>query len=59
MLNRFCSFLGEAYRGTEQPALPLLLHQRAVGPAHAPSGIQEQSVAHAGNANTHMSTVTQ
>lgn len=41
MLNESCWFLGEAYRGTEQPSLPLFLYQRVVGPAHAPSGAQE------------------
>lgn len=39
--NRSCLLPGETYRGTEQPSLPLRLHQRVVGPAHVPSGTQE------------------
>lgn len=43
--------VGEAYRGPEQLSPPVLLHQRAVGPARAPSGTPAQSVAHTGGAN--------
>lgn len=49
MLNESCGFVGEAYRSTEHPSLHVFLHQRAVGPAHAPSGAQEESAAQTGN----------
>lgn len=56
MLNGWFCFLGEAHRGADQQSSPLPLHQRALAPAHAPAGVQEQNIVHRGNTHAYICT---